>query len=45
MITSYVLRELLFLCTGIGSILGIGCYLSLGIRIGIEKEKIVLEYL
>ncbi len=45
MFTPYVLRELLFLCTGIGSVLAIGRYPSLGIRIGITKEKLVSEHL
>lgn len=31
--------------TGIGSVLGIGCYASSGIRIGIRKKKIVADHL
>ncbi len=39
MITAYVLKEFLFLSAGIGSLLGIGHYTSLGIGIDIGKEK------
>ncbi len=38
----YVLKELLFLGTGIGSVLGIGCYASLGVGISIRMEKMAL---
>ncbi len=39
MITPYTLKELLFLCAGIGSVLGIGRCPSLGIGIGIGRKK------
>ncbi len=45
MITPQVLKELLFLWAGIGSVLGIYCYTSLGIGIGIRRDKMVLKHL
>ncbi len=45
MITPYVLKELLFLSTGIGSPLSIGHYPDLGIGIGIGKNEMVVEHL
>ncbi len=45
MVTPYVLKELLFLCAGIGSVLSISHYTSLSIRISNGKEKTVLEHL
>ncbi len=45
MITPYILKELVFLCAGVGSVLGVVHHASLGIRISIAKEKLVLEHL
>ncbi len=45
MITPHVLKELLFLCAGIGSVLGIKRYPSLGIGIGTGREKMASERL
>ncbi len=43
MITPHVLKQLLTLCAGIGSVLGISCCASLGIGISIGEEKMALE--
>ncbi len=45
MIAPYVLKELLFLCAGAGSVRSIGHYQSLSIGVDIGKEKMVLEHL
>ncbi len=45
MITPYILKGLLFLWAGIGAVLGIRRSASLGIGIGIGKEKMVSEHI